>query len=61
MDMRFGAKDVPFIRTSGSKNPIQKFNYLPPPYFGGEMGSGYGKMWRKGGIIRISRPMWQKS
>jgi hypothetical protein len=42
MDLRFGAKDAPFIRTSGTKNPIRKFNHLPP-YFGGEMGREYGK------------------
>jgi hypothetical protein len=42
MNIRFGAKDAPFIRTSGTKNHIRKFHHLPP-YFGGEMGSGYGK------------------
>jgi hypothetical protein len=42
LDIRFGAKDAPFIRTSGTKNPIRKFHHLPP-YFGGEMGRGYGK------------------
>jgi hypothetical protein len=30
MNIRFGAKDAPFIRTSGTKNPIRKFNHLPP-------------------------------
>jgi hypothetical protein len=39
MDIRFGAKNAPFIRTSGTKNPIRIFNHLPP-YFGGEMGRG---------------------
>jgi hypothetical protein len=42
MNIRFGAKDAPFIRTSGTKNPIRKFNLLPP-YFVGEMWRGYGK------------------
>jgi hypothetical protein len=46
LDIRFGAKDAPFIRTSGTKNPIRKFNHLPP-YFGGEMGRGYGKCGEK--------------
>jgi hypothetical protein len=45
MDIRFGAKDAPFSRTSGKKN-IRKFNHLLP-YFGGEMGSGYGKCGEK--------------
>jgi hypothetical protein len=37
MNIRFGAKDAPFIRTSGTENPIRKFHH---PYFGGEMGRG---------------------
>jgi hypothetical protein len=41
-NIRFGAKDAPFIRTSDTKKNIRKFNHLPP-YFGSEMGSGYGK------------------
>jgi hypothetical protein len=28
--LRFEAKDVPFIQTSGSENLIRKFNHLPP-------------------------------
>jgi hypothetical protein len=46
MNIRFGAKDAPFIWTSGTKNSIQKFNHLPP-YFGGKMGRAYGKMRKK--------------
>jgi hypothetical protein len=42
MNIPFGAKYAPFIRTSGTKNPIRKFHHLPP-YFGGEMVRGYGK------------------
>jgi hypothetical protein len=45
MNIRIRAKDVPFIRRSGTKKfkkTIRKFNHLPP-YFGGEMGRGYGK------------------
>jgi hypothetical protein len=46
MNIRFGAKDAPFIWTSDTKNPIRKFHHLPP-YFGGEMGRGYGKFGKK--------------
>jgi hypothetical protein len=59
-NIRFGAKDAPVIRTSGTENRIRKFNHLLP-YFGGEMGMGYGKMRKQGANVRISRPMWQKS
>jgi hypothetical protein len=38
MNMRFGAKDAPFIRTGTKKTH---------PYFGGEMGRGYGKCGKK--------------
>jgi hypothetical protein len=48
-NIQFGAKDAPFIRTSGTKNPIRKFNHLPP-YFGDEMGSGYGKCGKKNAL-----------
>jgi hypothetical protein len=60
MNIRFGAKHAAFIRTSGAKKPIRKFKHLPP-YFGGEMGSGYEKMRKQGANVRISRPMWQES
>jgi hypothetical protein len=30
MNIRFGAKDAPFIRTSATRNPIRKFHHLPP-------------------------------
>jgi hypothetical protein len=60
MNIRFGAKDAPFIRTSGTKNPIRKFNHLSP-YFVGEMGSGYEKMWKQSANVRMYRPMWQES
>jgi hypothetical protein len=46
MNIRFGAKRAPFIRTSGAKNPIRKFDHLPP-YFGGEMGRGMEKCGKK--------------
>jgi hypothetical protein len=39
MDIRFGAKDAPFIRTSGTKNSIRKFLHLLP-YFGVKWGGG---------------------
>jgi hypothetical protein len=41
MNMRVGAKDAPFIRTSG----IKKHPKIQPssPYFGGEMGMGMDK------------------
>jgi hypothetical protein len=43
MDMRFGAKDVPFIWTSGTKKPIRKFNHLPL-HFGVKWGAGMEKL-----------------
>jgi hypothetical protein len=58
MNMRVGAKDAPFIGTSGSEKPIRKFNHLSP-YFWEEMGSGYGKMRKQGANVRIALPMWQ--
>jgi hypothetical protein len=59
MNIRFGAKDDPFIRTSGTKNHIRKFHHLPP-YFGGDMGSGYGKCGEKKRTkVRLSRPLRQ--
>jgi hypothetical protein len=42
MNIRFGAKDAPFIRTSGTKNPIRKFDHLPP-ILGVKWGWGMGK------------------
>jgi hypothetical protein len=39
MDIRFGAKDAPFIRTSGTKIPIREFNHLPP-IWGVKWGAG---------------------
>jgi hypothetical protein len=50
MNIRFGAKDAPFIRTSGTKNPIRKFNHLPL-YFGGEMGRGMEKCGKKAQML----------
>jgi hypothetical protein len=58
MNIRFGAKDAPFIRTSGTKKPIRKSNHLSP-YFGGEMGRGYEKMRKKRANVIISRQLWQ--
>jgi hypothetical protein len=60
MNMGFGAKDVPFIGTTGTKTPFEKIQ-PSSPYIGGEKGSGYGKMRKEGANIRISRPMWQIS
>jgi hypothetical protein len=57
-NIRFGAKDASFIQTSGTKDPIWKFNHLPP-YFGGEMGRGYGKCGKKRTKVRLSRPLRQ--
>jgi hypothetical protein len=42
MNIRFGAKYAPFIRTPSAENRMRKFNHLPL-YVGGEMGRVYGK------------------
>jgi hypothetical protein len=55
MNIWFGAKDASLIQTSGSKT---ENSTIFPPYFSGEIGSGYGKMWEKGTNVRISRLMW---
>jgi hypothetical protein len=49
MNTRLKIKHAPFIGTPGTKKRIRKFNHLPP-YFGHEMGSGYGKM-RKNALM----------
>jgi hypothetical protein len=48
MDIRFGAKDAPFIRTSGTKKNIRKFNHLPPIL--GVKWGGVLKMWKKNAV-----------
>jgi hypothetical protein len=71
MNIWFGAKDAPFIQTSGSKNLIRKFNPknlirkfnhlpLPPSYLGVKCGGSMEKC-GKSANVRISRPMWQIS
>jgi hypothetical protein len=52
MNHQFGAKDAPFIRTPGSKNPIRKFNHLPP-YFRGAMGRGMEKCRKKAVMLEF--------
>jgi hypothetical protein len=50
---RFGAKDAPFIRTSGTKNPIRKFNHLSPLL---KWGGGMENV-EKSANVRISRQL----
>jgi hypothetical protein len=46
MNIRFGAKHAPFIRTPGAKKLHPKIQPFPH-HFGGEMVRGYGIMQKK--------------
>jgi hypothetical protein len=45
-NIRFGAKDAPFIRTSGTKSPSENFTIFPP-ILGVKWGAGMENVGKK--------------
>jgi hypothetical protein len=62
MNIWFGAKHAPFIRTPGAKKTFENATIFPP-ILGVKWGTGTGmeKCGKKRANFRISRPMWQIS